>query len=80
MSGSARNCFRPRAPNSSISSIFLHNCIYDTVWRDSRRRHVEQLPLVELIRTYDRNYKLVLVGDAGVSPYEIDRPGGSVER
>jgi uncharacterized protein with von Willebrand factor type A (vWA) domain len=60
--------------------FYFHNCIYDIVWRDSRRRHVEQLSVLELIRTYDRSYKLVLVGDASMSPYEIEKEGGSVER
>jgi uncharacterized protein len=69
-----------RAEFKHLVHFYFHNCVYDWVWRDSRRRHVEQVPLVELIRTYDKNYKLVLVGDASMSPYEIDRPGGSVER
>jgi uncharacterized protein len=60
--------------------FYFHNCLYDTVWKDSRRRHVEQIPTMEILRTYDPNYKIVMVGDASMSPYEIDRPGGSVER
>jgi uncharacterized protein len=59
---------------------YFHNCLYDTVWKDSRRRHVEQTPVMEVLRTYDPGHKLVLVGDASMSPYEIDREGGSVER
>jgi uncharacterized protein len=50
------------------------------VWKDSRRRHVEQTPVMEILRTYDPGHKIVLVGDASMSPYEIDREGGSVER
>jgi hypothetical protein len=60
--------------------FYFHNCLYDTVWKDSRRRHVEQLNVLEILRTYDVNHKIVLVGDASMSPYEIDREGGSVER
>src|ERR1700728_2527630 len=60
--------------------FYFHNCLYDSVWKDSRRRHVEQIPVMEVLRTYDPNYKIVMVGDASMSPYEIDRPGGSVER
>ena len=60
--------------------FYFHNCLYDTVWKDSRRRHVEQTPVMELLRTYDPGHKVVLVGDASMSPYEIDREGGSVER
>src|SRR4051812_2558472 len=60
--------------------FYFHNCLYDTVWKDSRRRHVEQTPLMEILRTYDPGHKIVLVGDASMSPYEIDKEGGSVER
>ncbi len=60
--------------------FYFHNCLYDTVWKDSRRRHVEQLDVMEILRTYDPGHKVVLVGDASMSPYEIDREGGSVER
>ena len=59
---------------------YFHNCLYDTVWKDSRRRRVEQTPVMEILRTYDPAHKIVLVGDASMSPYEIDREGGSVER
>jgi uncharacterized protein len=60
--------------------FYFHNCIYDSVWRDSRRRHVEQVSVMELVRTYDSSYRIVLVGDASMSPYEIEKEGGSVER
>src|SRR5215472_296387 len=60
--------------------FYFHNCLYDSVWKDSRRRHVEQIPVMEVLRTYDPGHKIVMVGDASMSPYEIDRPGGSVER
>ena len=60
--------------------FYFHNCLYDTVWKDSRRRHVEQTPVMEILRTYDPAHKIVLVGDASMSPYEIEKEGGSVER
>ena len=60
--------------------FYFHNCLYDTVWKDSRRRHVEQTPVMEILRTYDAGHRVVLVGDASMSPYEIEKEGGSVER
>jgi uncharacterized protein with von Willebrand factor type A (vWA) domain len=60
--------------------FYFHNCLYDTVWKDSRRRHVEQIEIMEVLRTYDPGHKAVLVGDASMSPYEIAKEGGSVER
>jgi uncharacterized protein with von Willebrand factor type A (vWA) domain len=69
-----------RAEFKHLVHFYFHNCVYDSVWRHSQRRHVEQLPVMELIRTYDRGYKVVLVGDASMSPYEIEKEGGSVER
>jgi uncharacterized protein len=69
-----------RSEFKHLIHFYFHNCIYESVWRDSRRRHVEQLPIMELIRTYDRSYRVVLVGDASMSPYEIEKEGGSVER
>jgi hypothetical protein len=69
-----------RGEFKNLVHFYFHNCLYDTVWKDSRRRHVEQLNVLEILRTYDANHKIVLVGDASMSPYEIDREGGSVER
>ena len=69
-----------RAEFKHLIHFYFHNCIYDSVWRDSRRRPVEQVPVMELIRTYNSSYRIVLVGDASMSPYEIEKEGGSVER
>ena len=69
-----------RSEFKHLIHFYFHNCIYDAVWRDSRRRHVEQVPVMELIRTYDRSYRIVVVGDASMSPYEVEKEGGSVER
>jgi uncharacterized protein with von Willebrand factor type A (vWA) domain len=69
-----------RSEFKHLIHFYFHNCIYDSVWRGSRRRHVEQVPVMELFRSYDRSYRIVLVGDASMSPYEIETEGGSVER
>jgi uncharacterized protein len=69
-----------RSEFKHLIHFYFHNCIYDSVWRDSRRRHVEQVSIMELVRTYDSTYRIVLVGDASMSPYEIEKEGGSVER
>jgi uncharacterized protein len=69
-----------RSEFKNLIHFYFHNCIYDSVWRDARRRRVEQVPVFELIRTYDRSWWIVLVGDASMSPYEIEKEGGSVER
>ncbi len=63
-----------------LKHFYFHNCLYDTVWTDSRRRHIEQTPVMEILRTYDLSHKAVLVGDASMSTYEIEKEGGSVER
>ena len=69
-----------RSQFKRLDHFYFHNCLYDTVWKDSRRRHVEQTPVMEVLRTYDAGHKIVLVGDASMSPYEIEKEGGSVER
>lgn len=62
-----------------LVSLHFHNCVYETVWQDIRARAKTALPVYDLLRTYSRDYKLVIVGDATMSPYEILYPGGSVE-
>ncbi len=62
-----------------LEHFYFHNCVYDFVWRDNARRHGERLPLWDVMHRYGNDYKLVLVGDATMSPYEIVHPGGSVE-
>jgi hypothetical protein len=69
-----------RSEFKHLIHFYFHNCLYDTVWRDSPRRHVEQVGVMELLRTYDPSWRMVLVGDASMSPYEIEKEGGSVER
>ena len=62
-----------------LEFFYFHNCVYEGVWKDNKRRRQEQTPLPELLRTYDSDYKLIFVGDATMGPYEIAYPGGSVE-
>ncbi len=62
-----------------LESFYFHNCLYEKVWRDNQRRHAETTPTWEVLRTYPSDYKVIIVGDASMSPYEIVYPGGSVE-
>jgi len=67
-----------RSEFKNLEHFYFHNCVYESVWKDNRRRH-ERIPTVELMRKYGHDYKLVVVGDASMSPYELEEPGGSVE-
>jgi len=62
-----------------LEFFYFHNCIYEGVWKDNRRRFQERTPTWDVLHKYGHDYKLVLVGDASMSPYEISQPGGSVE-
>ena len=62
-----------------LEFYYFHNCIYDFVWKNNRRRHAERLMTWDLLRKFNSDYRLILVGDATMSPYEILQPGGSVE-
>ncbi|QJE72980.1 VWA domain-containing protein [Aerophototrophica crusticola] len=62
-----------------LEYFYFHNCVYEGVWKDNRRRHAEKTSVWDVIHTYGPDYKLVFVGDAAMSPYEIVQPGGSVE-
>jgi uncharacterized protein len=62
-----------------LEYFYFHNFVYESVWKDNRRRHTERTRTVEVMRTYGHDYKLVMVGDATMSPYEIVQPGGSIE-
>jgi hypothetical protein len=59
--------------------FYFHNCPYERVWKDNRRRHADTIATGDIIRTYGPDYRLIFVGDASMSPYEITQPGGSVE-
>lgn len=71
--GAARSEFR------HLEHFYFHNCVYESVWRHNARRHQERIPLLDLIHRYGRDWRLILVGDAHMAPYEIMEPGGSVE-
>ena len=62
-----------------LEFFYFHNCVYDFVWKNNRRRYAEKFPTWDIIRKYNKDYKLIFVGDATMSPYEILQPGGSVE-
>ncbi|APQ10051.1 von Willebrand factor A [Pseudomonas oryzihabitans] len=62
-----------------LEHYYFHNCVYERVWRDNARRHDDSLATEELLRRYNADYRLVIVGDASMGPYEITHPGGSVE-
>jgi uncharacterized protein with von Willebrand factor type A (vWA) domain len=63
----------------NMEFFYFHNCPYEGVWKDNRRRHQERTPTWDLLHKYGHDYKCVFVGDASMSPYEISHPGGSVE-
>jgi uncharacterized protein with von Willebrand factor type A (vWA) domain len=62
-----------------LEHFYFHNCPYEALWRDNRRRFNEHVGTLEVMRTYASDYKLILVGDATMSPYEITSAGGAVE-
>ncbi|HVL71374.1 MAG TPA: VWA domain-containing protein [Beijerinckiaceae bacterium] len=68
-----------RAEFKHFAHFYFHNCPYERLWTDNRRRHDETTPTLDVIRTYPSDYRAVFVGDASMSPYEILMPGGSVE-
>ena len=68
-----------RAEFKHLEYYYFHNCLYEKVWKDNRRRHTDYIPTWELIHTYGPEYKVIFVGDSTMSPYEIVYPGGSVE-
>ncbi|MBX6392770.1 MAG: VWA domain-containing protein, partial [Burkholderiales bacterium] len=62
-----------------LEHYYFHNCLYESVWKDNSFRHRDRVSTVELMHKYGSDYKLIFVGDATMSPYEITEPGGSVE-
>ena len=63
----------------NLEFFYFHNCVYEGLWKDNKRRFSERTPTWELLHKFPHDYKLVFVGDAAMSPYEISHPGGSVE-
>ncbi|WP_375395103.1 VWA domain-containing protein [uncultured Sphingomonas sp.] len=63
----------------NLEFFYFHNCPYEGVWKDNKRRFAERTPMWDVLHKFGHDYKLVFVGDASMSPYEITHPGGSVE-
>ena len=63
----------------NLEFFYFHNCLYEGVWKDNRRRFQERTPTWDILHKYGHDWKIVFVGDASMSPYEITHPGGSVE-
>jgi len=68
-----------RSEFKHLEYFYFHNCIYEGVWKDNRRRHNDTIALWDVLHTYPSDYKVIFVGDASMSPYEISYPGGAVE-
>lgn len=68
-----------RSEFKNMEFYYFHNCLYESVWKDNRRRHAEKLNTWDILHKYSHDYKVIFVGDATMSPYEITYPGGSVE-
>ncbi|WP_158806837.1 VWA domain-containing protein, partial [Beijerinckia sp. L45] len=68
-----------RAEFKHLRTFYFHNCIYDHVWTSNARRREDQLGTYDLIHTFGSDYRVVFVGDASMSPYEITAPGGAVD-
>lgn len=62
-----------------LEHYYFHNCLYESVWKDNKRRFNERTPTHDLLHKYGPDYKIIFVGDASMSPYEVAMPGGSVE-
>ena len=68
-----------RSAFKHLEFFYFHNCPYERLWKNNRRRHAEGTPTWDVIHTYGSDYRVVFVSDAAMSPYEIAMPGGSVE-
>jgi uncharacterized protein len=68
-----------RTEFKNMEFFYFHNCVYDYLWKNNRRRHAERFPTWDILRKYPPDTKLIFVGDATMSPYEILQAGGSVE-
>ena len=68
-----------RSEFKHLEHFYFHNCIYEGLWKDNRRRHSEKMSTWDVLHTYGPDYKVVIVGDASMSPYEVSSAGGSVE-
>jgi hypothetical protein len=68
-----------RSEFKHMDHFYFHNCLYERVWKENRRRYDDTKPTWDVLHTYPHDYKTVFVGDASMSPYEITTPGGSIE-
>jgi uncharacterized protein with von Willebrand factor type A (vWA) domain len=68
-----------RAEFKHLEYFYFHNCVYESVWKNNRRRNAERLDTWQLLHTYPHDYKVIFVGDASMSPFELTHEGGSVE-
>src|ERR1700744_246336 len=68
-----------RSEFKHLEYFYFHNFLYESVWKDNRRRFAQVTPVTQVLRTYGHDYRVIFVGDATMSPYEITQPGGSVE-
>jgi len=68
-----------RTEFKNMEFYYFHNCLYESVWKDNRRRHAEKINTWDVLHKFSSDYKIIFVGDATMSPYEITYPGGSVE-
>jgi len=68
-----------RSEFKHMEHFYFHNCLYERVWKENRRRFEDTTPTWDVLHTYPHDYKVIFVGDASMSPYEIMAPGGSVE-
>jgi len=68
-----------RSEFKNMEYFYFHNCLYEGVWKDNNRRHNEKMDTWDVLHTYGSDYKIIFVGDASMSPYEITYEGGSVE-
>jgi len=68
-----------RSEFKHLEYFYFHNFLYESVWKDNRRRFSQVTPVTQILRTYGHDYRVIFVGDATMSPYEITQPGGSVE-
>ncbi|HEV3183050.1 MAG TPA: VWA domain-containing protein [Steroidobacteraceae bacterium] len=68
-----------RSEFKHLEPFYFHNFLYEHLWKDNQRRAATLIPTERVLRTYGRDYRVILVGDAAMSPYEIVQPGGSIE-
>ncbi|MDQ5882137.1 MAG: uncharacterized protein QG616_1969 [Pseudomonadota bacterium] len=68
-----------RSEFKHLEHYYFHNCVYEGVWKDNARRHNERVPTHDVLHRYGNDYKLIFVGDASMSPYELLHPGGGIE-